>query len=283
MANEGDWRLIDSGPGSAGWNMAVDEAMLLISSEGGCPPTLRFFSWDMPSLSIGSFQDISELDMTKLNSGGIPLVRRPTGGRAVLHDSELTYSVACPIPSGFFPSDLMGSYKVIGSCFLAGLKKAGLDAALVPVTKNPDRKRRETPGRDPLCFSSPSWYEVLAGGKKLIGSAQRRLKGSFLQQGSLLAGLDIDGLLGLMSFPDADARLAAGLALAAKMTALEEHMPGVEMAALKDAVVYGFGDVLGVRLVPGGLSDTELELAGRLFSEKYSTDGWNLRRSSLRY
>lgn len=261
--------------------MAVDEAMLILASEGACPPTLRFFSWEVTSLSIGSFQDINELDMDRIKSCRIPLVRRPTGGRAVLHGSELTYSVTCPIPSSYFPSDLMGSYKVIGSCFLEGLTGLGIDAALVPVAKNPVRKRRECAGRDPLCFSSPSWHEVLAGGKKLIGSAQRRLTGSFLQQGSLLMKLDIDGLLGLMKFTDDIQRNAARDALASKMTAIDEHATGVDMESLKRAVVAGFEDILGDDIVPGILTGREVKLARRLVSEKYATDGWNLNRSKV--
>jgi lipoate-protein ligase A len=261
--------------------MAVDEAMLILASEGACPPTLRFFSWEVTSLSIGSFQDIKELDMDRLKPCGMPLVRRPTGGRAVLHGSELTYSVTCPIPSRFFPSDLMGSYKAIGSCFLEGLTGLGIDAALVPAAKNPDRKRRECAGRDPLCFSSPSWHEVLAGGKKLIGSAQRRLAGSFLQQGSLLVKLDIDGLISMMRFKDDGQRNAARDALASKMTALDEHASGVDMDSLKRAVVAGFEDVLGADVSPGTLTERETELARRLASEKYATDGWNLNRSKV--
>jgi lipoate-protein ligase A len=272
------WRLIDSPPGSAAWNMAVDEALLLQASEEGGRPTLRFFTWDRPSLSIGSFQKTDVLDLKKAASLCIPLVRRPTGGRAVLHDKELTYSVACPIPSRFFPSDLMGSYKTIGACFLAGLRLLGVDASLVPVTKNPDRKATRSHARDPLCFSSPSWYEVLAGGRKLIGSAQRRLRGGFLQQGSLLIGLDIRGLTDLMLFPDEDARRASLESLESKMTALSEHSQKTDIESLKSLIIMGFNDVIGASLTEGPLTPGEVSLAEKLYEEKYSTDGWNLHR-----
>ncbi len=260
--------------------MAVDEAILTLSSRGG-QAALRFFSWESPSLSIGSFQAAEEVDTDELKRRDIPLVRRPTGGRAVLHDSELTYSVICPIPSEFFPSDLMGSYRLIGACFLEGLKILGVEASLVPVTKNPDRKRRKSAGRDPLCFSSPSWYEVLAGGRKLIGSAQRRLKGAFLQQGSLIVDSDIDALTALLHYPDEDARKRAAEALASKMTSLSEHVRDVPMEALKTAVSSGFGTIMGTPLVTGSLTDEERALAERLVKEKYSTESWNIHRSTL--
>lgn len=257
--------------------MAVDEALLKLSFGGG-QPVLRFFSWEKPSLSIGSFQDADEVDTGELKLRDIPLVRRPTGGRAVLHDSELTYSVACPIPSEFFPSDLMGSYRVIGACFLEALGRLGVEASLVPVTKNPDRKRKKCAGRDPLCFSSPSWYEVLADGKKLIGSAQRRLKGAFLQQGSLMTDLDIGSLTGLLRYPDGESRTKAAYTLASKMTSLHEHTGEVSMDKLKASVAAGFEEVLGMRLAPSVLTAEETELAEKLMEEKYSTEDWNLHR-----
>jgi len=275
---EAYWRLVDSGPGGAGWNMAVDEALLITAGNGLCPPTLRFFSWDVPSLSIGSFQKVDELNLDAVNGNGVPLVRRPTGGRAVLHDAELTYSVTCPIPSRFMPSELMGSYKKIGSCFLSGLRKLGVAAEMLPVNKNPERKCRPRDESHPLCFSSPSWYEVLADGKKLIGSAQRRLKGSFLQQGSLLIELDLDGLLSLMRFDDDDKMRSAREALASKMTGLSELGHNVKIEELQKALIEGFVGEMGAPFVLEGLTREENELAMRLLEEKYSRPEWNLYR-----
>ncbi|MHB8174771.1 MAG: lipoate--protein ligase family protein [Nitrospirota bacterium] len=268
---EGRFRLIDSGPGDALWNMAVDEALLVLC---GPEPVFRFYSWEVPSLSIGSFQKVFGLDLDGISARGVPLVRRPTGGRAVLHDSELTYSLTCRIPSDFFPSDLMGSYKKIGACFLRGLSHIGLPAELVPVKKNSNTSRLS----GPLCFSSPSWYEVLAGGKKLIGSAQRRLKNSFIQQGSLIIEKDYDALLSLMKFEDEAGRNAAREALSAKMTALKEHLPKVEVSELKSAVIKGFSEVLDAEFLPGHLTPEEETLAHELMEKKYSRREWNLER-----
>jgi lipoate-protein ligase A len=274
-----DWRIIDSGPGGAGWNMAVDEALLLLAGEGKCLPTLRFFTWEAPSLSLGSFQKVDELDLDGIHRRGVPLVRRPTGGRAVLHDAELTYSVTCPIPSPFFPSELMGSYKVIGACFMAGLGHLGINAELLPIDKSGSKYR---PQNNPLCFSSPSWYEVLLGGKKLIGSAQRRLRNAFLQQGSLLIGLDIDGLISMLRFRDEDARRKAREALKVKMTALNEHGYHVGLDELKDGLVQGFSEALGTGFVPGELTAEEIRFAEELLETKYSRDEWNLYRQTSR-
>ena len=271
------WRVIDSGPGGAGWNMAVDEALLLLSGEGKSRPTLRFYTWERPTLSIGSFQKADELDLDGLAHRGVPLVRRPTGGRAVLHDAELTYSVSCRIPSQYFPSDLMGSYKRIGACFIGGLRQLGIDAELMPIDKGKNKCR---PQNNPLCFSSPSWYEVLMGGKKLIGSAQRRLRTAFLQQGSLLIGLDVDGLLSMLRFADEETKQKARDALVAKMTALTEHGYDVGLDRLKDRLTEGFSAALGSTFVPGGLTAEENELSMELLEEKYSTDGWNLYRQA---
>ena len=276
------WRVIDSGAGDAAWNMALDEALLTLAGRGGIPPALRFFSWEKPSLSIGSFQKADELDMERVMREQVPFVRRPTGGRAVLHDAELTYSVACPIPSPFFPSDLMGSYKTTGACFLRGLGLIGVDAALVPVSKNPDRKKANPMrGGNPLCFSSPSWYEVLLGGKKLIGSAQRRLKDSFLQQGSLLIELDIPGLLSFMTFPDDAAREMAHQALSGKMTALNAQLSSsINITDLQAALIKGFAGELGAEFVESAPTEEEVKLAERLLHEKYSRAEWNIFRTA---
>jgi lipoate-protein ligase A len=238
--------------------------------------TLRFFSWDVPSLSIGSFQKISDLDMDEVRERGIPLARRPTGGRAVLHDAEITYSVTAPIPSDAFPSDLMGSYKKVGECFLCGLNGLGLDARLVPVDK--ERTRKSVYQHNPLCFSSPSWHEVLIGGKKLIGSAQRRLKSSFLQQGSIIIHRDIEGLASLLSARSSEALSTAIDLLDGKMTGLGEHMDYPAPDVLTRSLIEGFGEALGVEIIPDTPSERELELADRLLCEKYSTDRWNLYR-----
>ncbi len=256
--------------------MAVDEALLIFSGSPGSLPVLRFYSWDSPSLSIGSFQRVFELDLEELSARGVPLVRRPTGGRAVLHDSELTYSVTCRIPSDFFPSDLMGSYKKIGACFLRGLNFIGLPAELVPVRKGKNNSNLS----HPLCFSSPSWYEVLAGGRKLIGSAQRRLKNSFLQQGSLIIEKDYDALLALMKFESEADRRAAREALSGKMTALTEHLPGVDISELKAALIKGFSEELGAGFEPDSLTPEEEALAMKLMAEKYSRLEWNLERQA---
>ncbi len=258
--------------------MALDEALLLAASEEGFTPTLRFFSWDRPSLSIGSFQKAQELDLSKVKETGVPLVRRPTGGRAVLHDAELTYSITCPIPSTFFPSDLLGSYNMIGSCFVRGLKALGIEAGLYPLRR--DGKHAQS-GHNPLCFSSPSWYEVLIDNKKLIGSAQRRLKGSFLQQGSLLIELDIPAILSFQQFKDDEARTKAQAGLIQKMTALHEHASGIGIEKLKGALVKGFGDEMGAVCSPGEVTKEESALAERLFEDKYSRDSWNLYREKL--
>jgi lipoate-protein ligase A len=262
--------------------MALDEALLLSASGGNRPATLRFFTWDTPSLTIGSFQKSEDLNLAAATARNIPIVRRPTGGRAVLHDAELTYSVICPIPSGHFPDDLHGTYKKIGECILDGLRQLGVNAELLPVDRDLERRRMASAAaaKNALCFSSPSWFEVLLGGKKLIGSAQRRLRTGFLQQGSLLLELDIAGTIEVQAFPDELTRDRAAEFLASKMTALSSAGRDIGIAELKAAIAAGFAKVLGTELVPGEPTPEEVALARKLLSEKYGREDWNLRRET---
>src|SRR4051812_1780239 len=171
------WRLLDTPPAPGAWNMGVDEALAASVAEGGAP-VLRFYRWSPACLSLGRNQPArGRYDLDALATRGIDVVRRPTGGRAVLHDRELTYSVAAP-------EALLGgprrAYHAINSAIVAGLRHLGAAAALQPSTET----RAPAPSLAP-CFDQPVKGEVVAGGRKLVGSAQRRLGSVILQHGSL--------------------------------------------------------------------------------------------------
>jgi lipoate-protein ligase A len=184
------WRYIDSGPNIGAYNMAVDEELLARSQAGEAVPVLRFYSWDPPAVSIGRYQAMkAAVDADACRRRGYDIVRRITGGRAVLHHRELTYSIIARTDNPLFPSGVLGTYKVIAAGLLAGLQNLGIHAEMVARGGRYDALVERKP-KDPACFSSPSWYEILANRRKIIGSAQRRMRGAFLQHGSILIDYD---------------------------------------------------------------------------------------------
>jgi len=184
------WRFLDSGPATAFENMAKDEELLQEAGRAGTLPVLRFYAWSPPAVSLGRFQDAERaVNAEACRRRGIDIIRRITGGRAVLHKDELTYSIVSPISYGLFPNDVLGTYKVIAAGLLAGLHELGIAAEMVSRSGRHAGMVKSNP-QEPACFSSPSWYEILVMGRKIIGSAQRRIGGAFLQHGSILLGYD---------------------------------------------------------------------------------------------
>ena len=179
------WRLLLDGPGAGPWNMAVDEA-LLRSAQRGAPPTLRFYSWDGAWLSLGFAQPLDAARRAACREAGVGIVRRATGGRAVLHGADLTYAVAAPAAA--LPAGLHATYALIGEALRQGLAALGIAAERSAARA---RRRRGPGGFD--CFQSPAADELCAGGRKLAGSAQRRAGGGVLQHGSLRLGPDPAG------------------------------------------------------------------------------------------
>ena len=184
------WRLIRDGYNDGFYNMAVDEAIASAVEEGISPPTLRFYGWKSPTLSIGYSQRLDKklvplcfktgIDAEYCRKNEIDIVLRPTGGKAVLHDKEVTYSLISPKNNPLFPDNISGTCKVIGEALLQGLSFLEIDANL-----NSSFRIPHSAFRNSSCFATTSQYEITVDGKKLIGSAQRRFKNSFLQHGSI--------------------------------------------------------------------------------------------------
>jgi lipoyl(octanoyl) transferase len=181
------WRIIQDSLCDGALNMITDRAILMACNEGRVPATLRLYGWQRPTLSIGYSQEISQyIDLESCERNNIPVVRRFTGGRALLHQYEMTYSVIAPIPHPNFPGSLRGSFELISKAILESLKIGGIEEATVAEKKS----IRDVSGRSPACFSMANHCEITVRGKKLVGSAQRRLRSAFLQHGSVILDMD---------------------------------------------------------------------------------------------
>jgi len=272
------WRLLDSGPADAQMNMAIDEAIALACQQGQSPPTLRFYNWQPAALSIGYFQNVEgEIDLTRCKAQGYGFVRRPTGGKAVLHDQELTYCVAAKADNPLFPKDLHGAFLVIAHALISGLNNIGIQAK---VFESATRKGQSRPSRSsPSCFAEAMGFEIGVEGKKLIGSAQRRWREGFLQHGSILCHFDPENLFGLLKFSDEEKRKQALSRTAMAVTSLASILQRqLDFSCIKEGLIKGFEETLKIRLVRSELTPFELDLAQQLVYKKYGTDAWNLQR-----
>jgi lipoate-protein ligase A len=238
--------------------MAIDEAIATAFSKGQVPPTLRFYRWAVPSVSFGSFQKW-EPEWNDLAAGdSLRFVRRITGGRALLHDRELTYSVVASTKDPLFSEGIKGTFYAIAGGLLGGLRSLEVEADIYA----PPRSQRVERPSNPLCFASTSWYEITAQGRKLIGSAQRRWTKHFLQHGSLI----------LEKGPERAFSSENQISL----DELLHRLPNEEtlFAAMKE----GFESSLSINLEIGRLTPEEEETSARLAKEKYGNPAWTLRR-----
>lgn len=277
------WRFIQSGACSPAENMAIDEAILLAHSEGKVPPTLRFYGWEPATLSIGYFQKAEEeVDFAALQEHHIGFVRRPTGGRAVLHDMELTYSVIVSEDYPGMPRSVTEAYRVISEGLLHGFRQLGLDAQMVDLSATADGAQYAEAG-SAACFDSPSWYELVVEGRKVAGSAQTRQKGVVLQHGSILIDMDIELLFQLLRFPSERVRQRLQASFASKAVTINDllrsaQLEEVSLADVEVAFERGFATGMGIELVASELTAYEQEWVERLVREKYDHPDWNLRR-----
>lgn len=273
------WRYLNTGYSDGYTNMAVDESILAACLRDEAPPTVRFYGWSPATVSIGYFQKLEkEIDIPACRERGFGIVRRPTGGKMVLHDEELTYSVIARQGQDLLPGDILGTYMTISQALLSGLRKLGLDARMAP------HKGRERSGpaiHSAACFSAPSSYEVVVGDKKLIGSAQRRYRDGIIQHGSILINLDLDELMAVQKFTRPEHRQRMRDFLVQRMTCINEWLyEKVNFPEAAEAMRSGFQESLGEALEAAQLSPLEEALAAKLRERKYSTEGWNLRRES---
>lgn len=265
---ESAWRLLRDGPARGAWNMAVDEAVARSVGDGLAPATLRFYAWSAPTVSFGYLQrTLAGVDIEACRCQGIDIVRRITGGRAVLHADELTYSVAVPLVGPWSSLSVPDTFDRICRGLMAGLKRLGLTASLGE-SRVPPRDGPEVGA----CFLLRRMPAILVGGRKLVGSAQRRWDRFLLQHGSIV--LDFDPRLHQSVFPAwPHADPTAGVT---SLRAILGALPS--MADLVAALSAGWSEVVGVPCVPGDLLAEEREAAEGLVPGRYGTCAWTFQR-----
>jgi len=263
------WRVIHDSKADGARNMAVDEAILqtYVGSAIPPPPTLRLYSWDPPALSLGRSQRTGlAADREFLRARAIDLVRRPTGGRAVLHEEERTYAVIGSLRSPPFDGGVHQVYRLIAGMLRDALKRLGVAAdAVVTAERSPSPRGEE--GVGPACFVEPGAHELVAGGRKVVGSAQLRRRGAFLQHGSILLGSDGKRL----------ARAVGDSVPEAAFTDLGRLLRRrVEPVEVDRAIVAACADCFDVRLEPAEITPEEAGLAAKLRCWKYDSAAWTL-------
>ena len=265
------WRLIISKPLEGAWNMAVDEAILESVGAKLAAPTLRLYAWQPPCLSLGYAQPVSDVDLPALDRSGWQLVRRPTGGRAILHTDELTYAVIAPLHEERVAGGVLESYRRLAQALLMALQLLGLSA-------QSNSKYPLPPGiqqNGAVCFEVPSNYEITVNGKKIIGSAQARRLSGVLQHGSLPLNGDLARITCGLRFEDDPARTTAAQRLLEHATTLESFLRRpVTWDETAAAFKTAFEESLNLRLELGRLGPTEMKRAAELVKEKYAHPTW---------
>jgi lipoate-protein ligase A len=266
------WRIIVDQPLDGPMNMAVDEAIAEAVGAGRAQSTLRFYAWQPGCLSLGYAQPAADVLVEQLRAHGWDIVRRLTGGRAILHIDELTYSIATPLDDPRVEGGVVESYRRLSGGLMAGLKRLG-----APV--HAGKADGSAHGFDgPVCFEVPSDYEITAHGKKLLGSAQTRRGGVVLQHGALPLFGDITRIVDALVFEDDAAREDARTRLLGRAITLEEAL-GREagFAEVVEALAAGLRDELCLSLQPAGLSPEEQSRAVELRITKYASLEWTER------
>jgi lipoate-protein ligase A len=268
------WRLVHTAPASGAWNMAVDEAILEGIQNASSPPTLRLYAWEPTCLSLGYAQSINDVDESALASHGWELVRRPTGGRAILHTDELTYSVIAAAGEPRLAGSVLESYQRLSQALLRALE-------LLQVPARGQEKKTANGAKadpNPVCFEAPSDYEITVEGKKLVGSAQARRKLSVLQHGSLPLHGDIARITQALVYPGPDEREAAAQRVRERAATVEGAL-GRRIAWEQAAAAFaeGFGESLNIEFTSGELSAEEAAAAERWMQEKYAHPDWTRR------
>ena len=266
------WRLLITPPLDGATNMAIDEAILHALADGRSQPTLRLFQWQPPCLSLGYNQHWQEIDETACWRLGYTWTRRPTGGKAILHTDEATYSLIIPQADPRIFGGIVESYRVLSLGLLRSLDILGVRA--VQAAGQEEATAARTNGGGPVCFDTPSRYEITWQGKKLIGSAQLRRKKIVLQHGSLPLYGDLNRILEVLTFSEAERATQRELLSqrAATLTqALGQTRPFEEVAA---ALAEGFAHQLNLTLVKLPLTEYEQALAEQLRAEQYANETW---------
>lgn len=255
-------------------NMAIDCAILEAVAVGEQAPTLRLYGWAPFCLSLGYGQRMRDVDLEALADRGWELLRRPTGGKAILHGDELTYSLCLPLDHPLAGGDVAESYRRISAGLLRALACLGLGAQAQPQGERP---RHGDLG--PVCFELPSHYEISIGGRKLIGSAQLRRRGGLLQHGTLPLFGDVARICDALRY-DGDGTPAEQKArVRARATTLAQAAgKTVNWSAAAAAIEAGFARAFDMELISGSLSASESKRAAALAQDRFANPAWTNKR-----
>lgn len=272
------WNFINTGSKNPYYNMAMDEALLNFVSRGEIDPVIRFYTWNPATLSIGYFQRLQkEIDIDKVKEKGYGLVRRQTGGRGVLHDKELTYSVIVPESHPNMPSTVTEAYKIISQGLLEGFKNLGFETYFAIPRSKEERDKLKQP-RSSVCFDAPSWYELVVEGRKIAGSAQTRQKGVILQHGSILQDIDIDDLFDMFKFKNERLKAKMKENFVQKAVAINDiSNQHITLNEMENAFKSGFKKGLNIDFKPLELTEKQIEEVQEL-EDKYRSEAWMYRK-----
>lgn len=266
------WRLLITPPLDGATNMAIDEAILYALAEGHGMPTIRFFQWEPPCLSLGYNQHWDEINEAACRERGYTWTRRATGGKAILHTDEATYSLIIPQDDPRIQGGIVASYRVLSFGLLRGLGKLGLQTA--QASKEEVLAQRRAAKGGPVCFDTPSRYEITWQGKKLIGSAQLRRKKIVLQHGTLPLHGDLNRIIDVLNFSDTERDQQQEL-LPRRATTLEQALGKIlSFDEVINALTQGFAEQLNLTLKEMPLSEQEQALVEKLRAEQYANETW---------
>jgi len=267
------YRFINTGMQDAALNMAIDEAILLHHLRGDVPPTLRVFRWSQSAISLGRFQNVErEIEVERCHERGVALVRRPTGGRAVYHQGEFTYSIVIGKQHGV-PSGIVAAYAYLAQGLLAALQRLGVQAEIS------DERVKKHPSA--ACFASSTQADLTSDGFKLVGSAQVWKEDVLLQQGSLPLEDRADNFFDLLHYPDEETRQQALAIYREQTTPLHTFAPTTTWNEVAHAFQQGFSEFLRHKFIQSELSTSEWDLARQLAHDKYNHIVWQRERINL--
>ena len=267
------WRLLYTPPTSGAWNMAADEAILEHIHRGESISTLRLYAWNPACLSLGHAQSFKDVDVERLHAQRWDVVRRVTGGRAILHTDELTYSVTGSADEPTLAGGVLESYNRLAQALLHAVRELS-----VPVEMKEHEDGHTQQNLNPVCFEVPSTDEITVDGKKLIGSAQARKKEGVLQHGSLPLTGDLSRICDALIFENESTRQNSKERLLARATTVESVL-GVEISWERAAqsLIHGFEAQLGIQFERGKMSASEIQRTEELVKEKYAHPSWTER------
>lgn len=255
------FRLIKTGYLSAAENMAIDEAVLAGVAKGESAPSLRFYGWSPPAISIGYFQSLEEeVDLEACKKFSVDFVRRVTGGGAVLHEHEITYSIHIPESSKLVPGGILESYQKICGGILKGISALGLSPQFVPLND--------------IVLQVDGTY------KKISGNAQTRRNGVILQHGTILLKVDVSKMFSILKVPSEKLKGKLIEDVKQRVTGLSAALGReLEFDEALNALAEGFKkEFPEIQFEEGHLTENEKDLAKKLKKEKYSADAWNKKR-----